>query len=111
MSVLRVCVTVFIWGWWAAWTLSVFMRSFGRQPAEWCVTIKHELRPLIPVAVLADYLLSTETPMTFRLMAVGGWMLAWWASGLDDDDRWKRRRRRLAQRVQQLGARLVVVPS
>jgi hypothetical protein len=43
------------------------------------------------------------------LVGVGLWF--YWRRYFKDDDRWQRRKRKLAEKVEQVGGRLVVVPA
>lgn len=78
--------------------------------------VYHELRPLYLPAVavaavtaaLTDYGPLWSQAFMTALNIVGWWL---YKNVGGDDDRWKRRRQKLAEKVEQVGGRLVVAPA
>jgi hypothetical protein len=101
-----------------SWTLWVFCsiaidlrRRLPDRLVNVCRRIFFESRPFSPLALIAMHASSS----------LGAWQ--WFFTGInitcwlvlrlkkDDDDRWRKRGKKLAEKVQQQGARLVVVPA
>lgn len=99
-----------------AWQLCSLLRSLGLRTGP-LNSIRAELHPFRWFLCVAAYVLY---PIAYAGSA------PWWTHGIflvqmlncwtarhdnDDDDRWKRRRKALADRVSEIGGRLVVVPN
>lgn len=97
----------------AAWVLGAIIWDLTKTD-PWPVKLKREVHPFMPFLMLANLAVvtwgHTIGPSTVQY-AITGIQVASWFMDRDDDDRWKRRRRKLAAKVSQIGARLVVTSS
>lgn len=80
--------------------------------------IKWEIRPLylpsIALQFVADFIHQDRHLNGWNFGAYGVALFMYWLlskTDRDDDDRWKRRKQRLAEKVEELGGKLVVVPQ
>jgi hypothetical protein len=104
-------VTVWLW----TDVMAFFVRSTGREPADWVFRIRSEVRPFVPVCALyelfGDLVLKSDLlGDTFSTITCAVALILW-ATSKDDDDRWKRRKKKLAGKIKNLGHRLVPAPS
>lgn len=92
----------------------------GATACKVLVWLYHEIKVLYLVALVSGPLLEANlltaghlSTMDYVRIAVGP--VAWhWVNeiiGDDDDHRWRRRRKKIADKVAQMGGRLVVVPA
>jgi hypothetical protein len=102
-------------GWVAYLTasLSVWLGSrTGRDVPELARTIRAELKPFALWLLLAEYapIIAADATL-WNLLGLGFQLSLWlfYRRG-DDDDLWKRRRKKLADKVAEVGGRLVLVP-
>lgn len=101
--------------WLVSWAFVALPPFWGRSVPPLARWVFNEGRPLMPVAIIAvfliDALLRGTDGMAWRIVALAIWMWNWWRSGRDKDDRWKRRKRKLHERVARVGTKLVAVPT
>lgn len=75
----------------------------------------HELRPLylpaVAVFCVSGVLSSGDLPLMALAAATQVWSWFLLKDRGGDDDRWKRRRKRAAEKISQVGSRLVVAPA
>lgn len=76
-----------------------------------CRKVFFNARPFLPLLIVAIH--ATSSMGAWQWLFTGIITACWLVMRLkkDDDDRWKKRRKKLASKVQQTGARLVVVPA
>lgn len=106
---------------WLIWLFAWIVRNFARslhkpipRAADW---IFFELRPLMPVIIVSDYLVLAITEGTAGIgwrildLAFRFWLWRMSRHEKDDDDRWRKRRRRLADLVTVTPAGIKVAPA
>lgn len=101
----------------AAWPAAGFVilmaDALEVDPPQAVRAVYHELQPFylpaVVVAFVAGSLLHRPDWLSGLWLVAG---IGLWAAlrDLDDDDRWTRRRERLAEKVEAVAGRLVVVP-
>jgi hypothetical protein len=119
LTLIKTLAVTTAFGWYASSTVLFLWIQFQNPPPNWILALRElraELRPFyLPAAgiVLAVHIGNGE---------IGDWWTAFndscrfglWFMYKDfdnDDDRWKRRKARLTEKIQRVGARLVVVPA
>jgi hypothetical protein len=100
---------------WSAVILNV-LSMLKRGGSRLAPFVFHELRPFYLPAVAAQFAADTllsNPSLGWRVLLAALNLLNWFllkdAGG--DDDRWKRRKAKLAEKVSQVGGRLVVEPA
>jgi hypothetical protein len=118
LALLEAFAATIAFGWYTSSIILFMWIQFQNPPPNWVLALRGlraELRPFfLPASVV---LVAIHTG--------NGEIQGWWTAlndgcrfGLwfiykdfdNDDDRWKRRRTKLAEKIQRIGARLVVVP-
>lgn len=109
--------------WWAAWLinsawfyacLAWWICQHVRQiePSRPIVWLASELRPLyIPTTIILGALMFKNGISFWDCWSFLGMLIGWFMFKDKHDDRWKKRRSRLKEKVEQRGAKLVVVPT
>lgn len=105
-----------VWTW--AFVARLALRGFGRKEPRIARWLFFEIRPFVPALIAGRYICYAVRHGTDGI----GWRMVFLAFDIavyamarrekdDDDDRWKRRAAALANKVSDLGHRLVVVPG
>lgn len=84
------------------------------EPYQFVRTIFHELKPLYLPCVVSGYVLGSMIrnrdgwDLVLFIIAVAAY---WFYKNIDKDDRWKRRKEKVLEKVEQVGSKLVSVPT
>lgn len=117
MSVIRLIGAAGTTGWcayiWASFLIGI-LRDLKRDAPAALRAVRSELRPFALPLALGSYLPNLVNGMSFWNYIGLAIALACWAlyrHDQDDDDRWKRRGKKVAEKVAQVGGKLVLVPA
>jgi Flp pilus assembly protein TadB len=116
LSTLTFSVSYWVWfaycvcvGW------DTIIRLWWPRAAQVMIAFGNELRPFTLAAVIGQHLgdvaLAHDPWNVMRLFWTGVNLLIWWLFRNRHDDRWNKRRRKLAEKVQQIGGKLVITPQ
>lgn len=100
-----------------SWIVSFLLFRFtGGRVSKVIAFIRYEFRPFfLPAYGINEAIALSQShkPVDIVWAAFGtmGAVRLYRSSKDDDDDRWRRRQQKLADRVQQMGSRLVAVPE